>query len=826
MTDTRILVTGGTGTVGSAVVEALLERDEDVVTRVGVRDLQAARERFEGNRETDTANERETESDEPTDSAQSAGPVSDGALEYVRFDFERPETWGHAFEGADRLFLVLPPGVSPDRILDAAAAVRIGADRIVYLSVLGVERNPLVPHWRIERGLRSLDASRTFLRASFFMQNFAEVHRRDIVERNEVFVPAGRGKTSFVDARDVGKVGAVSLTEPGHEDRAYDVTGPMVLDYGAVARVFTEELDRLISYRTPRSSVSPGGCALADGRLASFSLCWESTRPLDWASRDGSATTPPGCSVDRRETSESSSPTIAGNSRPTRRPPTIGEATSGRPRISGRTSTRVARSNARNSDPRSENENRRASPSIGSREESCGRSPRLFIPNARRGRMSGRLRADASLTESQRLVQRSIRAICEEYDHEYWREHSREEEYPHEFVDTLSEEGWMGALLPDAYGGADLGTEEVVVMMEEIAAEGGGFAAAQAVHGGIYNSVPIVKYGSEELKADLLPDVAAGETRIQAFGLTEPNAGSDSTAIETFAERVDPSSDDADSNAGGAGDDGGDRKGGDDGRMSSSMPDAMQGEAGDGYVINGSKIWTSRVDVSDYLLLVARTTPLEDVEKRTRGISMFLVDLDDAREQGAFETSKIPKSASEFVHSYQLFFEDLWLPESALVGEEGEGFYQVLDGLNEERLVIAAECIGLGELALERAITYANDREVFGRPIGKNQAIQHPLAEAYAQVQGAKAVTYEAARADESGQEAGARANTAKYLAAEAAFAAADAAVQAHGGFGVATEYDVERYFREARLSRLVPITQELALNYLGENVLGLPRSY
>jgi acyl-CoA dehydrogenase len=440
--------------------------------------------------------------------------------------------------------------------------------------------------------------------------------------------------------------------------------------------------------------------------------------------------------------------------------------------------------------------------------------------------MSGRLRADASLTESQRLVQRSIRAICEEYDHEYWREHSREEEYPHEFVDTLSEEGWMGALLPDAYGGADLGTEEVVVMMEEIAAEGGGFAAAQAVHGGIYNSVPIVKYGSEELKADLLPDVAAGETRIQAFGLTEPNAGSDSTAIETFAERVDPSSDDADSNAGGAGDDGGDRKGGDDGRMSSSMPDAMQGEAGDGYVVNGSKIWTSRVDVSDYLLLVARTTPLEEVEKRTRGISMFLVDLDDAREQGAFETSKIPKSASEFVHSYQLFFEDLWLPESALVGEEGEGFYQVLDGLNEERLVIAAECIGLGELALERAITYANDREVFGRPIGKNQAIQHPLAEAYAQVQGAKAVTYEAARADESGQEAGARANTAKYLAAEAAFAAADAAVQAHGGFGVATEYDVERYFREARLSRLVPITQELALNYLGENVLGLPRSY
>ena len=419
--------------------------------------------------------------------------------------------------------------------------------------------------------------------------------------------------------------------------------------------------------------------------------------------------------------------------------------------------------------------------------------------------MSQRHRAEATLTESQRLVQRSIRAICAEYDHEYWREKSREEEYPHEFVDTLAEEGWMGALLPDEYGGADLTTEEVIVMMEEIAAEGGGFAAAQAIHGGIYNSVPIVEYGSEELKADLLPAIARGETRVQAFGLTEPNAGSESTAIETFAERV--GEDDADGPGTGP----------------SPAPAAREE---DGYLINGSKIWTSRVDVSDFLLLVARTTPIEDVERKTGGISMFLVDLDDAREQGALDSSKIPKSASEFVHSYQLFFEDLWVPESALVGEEGEGFYQVLDGLNEERLVIAAECVGLGELALERAITYANEREVFDRPIGKNQAIQHPLAEAYAEVQGAKAVTYDAARADATGREAGARANTAKYLASEAAFDAADAAVQAHGGFGVATEYDVERYFREARLSRLVPITQELALNYLGENVLGLPRSY
>jgi acyl-CoA dehydrogenase len=329
-------------------------------------------------------------------------------------------------------------------------------------------------------------------------------------------------------------------------------------------------------------------------------------------------------------------------------------------------------------------------------------------------------------------------------------------------------------------------TSEVVVIMEEIAANGGGFSAAQAVHGGIYNTVPIVEHGSEELKSELLPRVAAGETSIQAFGLTEPNAGSDSTSIETRAERD-----------------------------------------GDEYVVNGQKIWTSRVAQSDYLVLVARTTPRSEVEKDTRGISMFLVDLDDAVAQGALEVEEIPKSVSEFVHSYELWFDGLRVPEGNLIGEEGDGFYQVLDGLNEERLVIAAECVGLGELAIERAVEYACEREVFDRPIGKNQAIQHPIAEAHARVQAAKQMTYDAAdAADETGEDVGARANMSKYLAAEACFEAADAAVQTHGGFGVATEYDVERYFREARLTRLVPITQQLALNYVGENVLGLPRSY
>ncbi|AUV81952.1 acyl-CoA dehydrogenase [Salinigranum rubrum] len=391
------------------------------------------------------------------------------------------------------------------------------------------------------------------------------------------------------------------------------------------------------------------------------------------------------------------------------------------------------------------------------------------------------------LSDQQRLVRDSVREICEGYDDEYWRERDREESYPTAFVDELGEHGWFGILVPEEYGGAGMGTPETVVMMEEIARSGGGFTASQAVHGGIYNSVPIVRYGSEALKREVLPAVAAGEEAIQAFGLTEPNAGSNSTAIETFAERD-----------------------------------------GDDYVVNGQKIWTSRVDASDYILLVARTTPLDEVEKRTRGISMFLVDIDEAVEAESLEMKSIPKSASTAVHAFELWFEDLRVPANRLVGEEGAGFYQVLDGLNEERLVIAAECVGLGELAIDRAVAYANEREVFDRPIGQHQAIQHPLAKAYAQVQAAKQLTYSAAAVvdAQTGTDVGARANMAKYLASEAAFAAADAAVQTHGGFGVATEYDVERYFREARLTRLVPITQELVLNYLGEKVLGLPRSY
>lgn len=385
------------------------------------------------------------------------------------------------------------------------------------------------------------------------------------------------------------------------------------------------------------------------------------------------------------------------------------------------------------------------------------------------------------------MVRDSIRNICDDFDQSYWRQQDKQGEYPHRFANELADGGWFGALLPEEYGGAGMGTEEIVVMMEEIAASGGGFSAAQAVHGAIYNSVPLVKYGSEEMKDDLLPRVAAGETSIQAFGLTEPNAGSDSTSIETRAVRE-----------------------------------------GDEYVINGQKIWISRIEQSDYLLLMARTTPKSEVEKRTRGITMFLVPLEEAYDQGGLKIEQIDKTASNFVHSHELFFEDLRLPAENVIGEEGNGFYQMLDGLNEERLAIAAECIGLGEAAVEAGVSYANEREVFGSPIGSNQAIQHPLAEAHSRVQAAKGMVYRAASAVEDGnrKDVGARANMSKFLAADAAFDAADAAVQTHGGFGIAREYDVERFFREARLTRLVPITQQLALNYIGENVLGLPRSY
>lgn len=395
-------------------------------------------------------------------------------------------------------------------------------------------------------------------------------------------------------------------------------------------------------------------------------------------------------------------------------------------------------------------------------------------------------RDSISLSDEQRHVRDSIRELCADFDADYWREKDRDEEYPSEFVNRLSKDGWLGTVIPETYNGKGHSTKETVVMMNEIAASGAGFSGAQTIHAAIYNSAPLVKYASEEMKEDLLPRVANGDTWIQCFSLTEPEAGSDSTSMTTEAVRK-----------------------------------------GDEYVVNGEKLWTSRIDVSDYLVLAARTTPRKAVEKKTQGISLFLVDITKGIDNDSIQLEEIEKTVSGVVSSFRVTYDDLKVPAEHLIGEEDRGFYHVLDGLNEERLVIAAECIGLGELAIEKGVTYANDREVFGRPIGQNQGIQHPFADAFAHVQAAKQLTYDAAKhTDEDRKTVGTRANVAKYLAAEAAFEAADAAVQAHGGRGVARQYDVERYFREARLTRLVPITQELILNYVGENVLGLPRSY
>lgn len=400
--------------------------------------------------------------------------------------------------------------------------------------------------------------------------------------------------------------------------------------------------------------------------------------------------------------------------------------------------------------------------------------------------MVTRHRDSIARSETQQRVRSRIRELCGGFDDEYWREKDAAGEYPFAFVERLADEGWLGTLVPEAYGGKGYGTEEAVVMMNEIAASGAGFSGAQTIHAAIYNSAPLVTHASDELKDDLLPRVASGDAWIQCFSLTEPKAGSEATAITTRAERD-----------------------------------------GDEYVVNGEKLWTSRIDVSDYLVLAARTTSRDEVETKTQGISLFLVDVDAGIDAGSIELEDIDKTVSGVVNSFRVTYDDLRIPAGNLIGEEDRGFYHVLDGLNEERIVIAAECIGLGELAIEKGVDYANERAVFGRSIGRNQAIQHPLAAAFARIQAAKRLTYDAAgRTDGDREAVGARANMAKYLAAEAAFEAADAAVQTHGGRGVAREYDVERYFREARLTRLVPITQELVLNYLGENVLGLPRSY
>ncbi len=386
---------------------------------------------------------------------------------------------------------------------------------------------------------------------------------------------------------------------------------------------------------------------------------------------------------------------------------------------------------------------------------------------------------DFSASEELKEIRAAVRELCERFPGEYWRA-LEPDRYPEEFVRALTENGWLAALIPEEYGGAGLSLTAASVILEEINATG---CNSGACHAQMYTMGTILRHGSEEQKAYYLPKIASGELRLQAFGVTEPTAGSDTTSIQTTAEKVDG-----------------------------------------GYVVRGQKIWTSRALYSDLMLLLARTTPLEQVEKKTEGLSTFLVDMKAAIESGKMTINPIKTLMNHA--TTEIFLDGVEIPADALVGEEGKGFRYILDGMNAERILIAAECIGDGRWFTEKATAYASERVVFGRPIGANQGVQFPIAQAHAAIEAADLMRYKAAWLFEQGQPCGPEANMAKLLAAEASWQAANACLDTHGGFGFAEEYDVERKFRETRLYKVAPVSNNLILAYLGQHVLGMPRSY
>ncbi len=376
-------------------------------------------------------------------------------------------------------------------------------------------------------------------------------------------------------------------------------------------------------------------------------------------------------------------------------------------------------------------------------------------------------------------IRDGVRALCAGFPAEYHRKVDSERGYPEAFVDALTKAGWLAALIPQEYGGSGLGLAEASVIMEEVNRSGGN---AGACHGQMYNMGTLLRHGSAEQKQRWLPPIARGELRLQSMGVTEPTTGTDTTKIKTTAVRK-----------------------------------------GDRWVVNGQKVWISRVQHSDLMILLARTTPLADVKKKSEGLSIFLVDLREAIGQG-LEVRPIPNMVNH--ETNELFFENLEIPHENLVGTEGHGFKYILDGLNAERTLIAAECIGDGCWFIDKVAAYAKDRVVFGRPIGQNQGVQFPIAEAYIEVEAANLMRWEACRRFDAHLPCGAQANMAKYLAAKASWEAANAAIQFHGGFGFACEYDVERKFRETRLYQVAPISTNLILSYVAEHLLGLPRSF
>lgn len=376
-------------------------------------------------------------------------------------------------------------------------------------------------------------------------------------------------------------------------------------------------------------------------------------------------------------------------------------------------------------------------------------------------------------------IRDGVRALCAQFPAEYHRKVDEQRGYPEEFVDALTKEGWMAALIPEQYGGSGLGLAEACVIMEEINRAGGNSGAC---HGQMYNMNTLVRHGSEEQRQRILPKLATGELRLQSMGVTEPTTGTDTTKIKTTAVKK-----------------------------------------GDKYVINGQKVWISRVQHSDLMILLARTTPLAEVKKKSEGLSIFLVDIKEAMKNG-MEVKPIPNMVNH--ETNELFFDNLEISEENLIGEEGKGFKYILTGLNAERTLIAAECIGDGYWFTDKVTAYVNEREVFGRPIGMNQGVQFPIAEAFIEVEAANLMCRKAAALFDAGQPCGSEANMAKYLAAKASWEAANACIQFHGGFGFANEYDVERKFRETRLYQVAPISTNLILSYVAEHVLGMPRSF
>ncbi len=381
-------------------------------------------------------------------------------------------------------------------------------------------------------------------------------------------------------------------------------------------------------------------------------------------------------------------------------------------------------------------------------------------------------------SELQNDIRASVRQLCLRFDLDYWHTCDEQRSYPADFVRAMSEAGWLGVLIPEEYGGGGMGILEAAIVLEEINYSGGSSAAC---HAQMYTMGSVLRHGSEEQKRRYLPSIATGELRLQAFGVTEPDAGSDTTAIKTFARRTDR-----------------------------------------GYLINGQKVFISRYQHSDLMVLLARTTPLDQVQHKTDGVSLFLVDTRMAGDA----INAVPIDTMINHETNQLFITDLEVPRDALIGEEGKGFFYLLDGLNAERILIASECIGDGHWFVERATSYAKERTVFGRPIGKNQGVQFPIAKAYMNIEAANLVRLNAAGRFDASLPCGAEANMAKYLASEASWEAADVAMATLGGYGLTSEYHVERKWRETRLYRTAPVTNNLVLSYVAEHVLRLPRSY